>query len=176
MHRPRGHEERDDMNGVKSMNRMNPKNRLPAICVVTAMMAVAACATGTRFPWQARGGDGGEGHASRADVVTVNAGYRRDTSQVLVRKVTRPSRASLDYAAYHANFMNADPPPEGAAAAGAGTPDASHPFAGKIALDSLTGSIGSTPLTADERAHAMAAPPLVELMVSKHVAGADRLE
>ena len=164
------------MNGVKSMNRMNPKNRLPAICVLTAMVAVAACATGTRFPWQARGGDGGEGHASRADVVTVNAGYRRDTSQVLVRKVTRPSRASLDYAAYHANFMNADPPPEGAAAAGAGTPDASHPFAGKIALDSLTGSIASTPLTADERAHAMAAPPLVELMVSKHVAGADRLE
>ena len=45
---------------------------------------------------------------------TVNAGYRRTTSQVLVRRVRRPTRASLDYAAYHANFMNADPAPEAA--------------------------------------------------------------
>lgn len=163
----------ESMKRVKSVKRLNPSSAAPVLAVLTV---VAACATGARFPWPARGGDGGEGHASRTDVVTVNAGYRRDTSQVLVRKVTRPSRASLDYAAYHANFMNADPPPEGAAAAAAGTPDASHPFGGKLAMDSLTGSIASTPLTADERGHAMAVPPLVELMVSKHVAGADRLE
>jgi hypothetical protein len=167
----RGHERR-----MKSTNGTKIMNGSASAWLIAAMTALAACATGTGFPWQAKGGDSGEGGASRADVVTVNTGYRRDTSQVLVRKVTRPSRASLDYAAYHANFMNADPPPEGAAAAAAGTPDASHPFGGKVALDSLTGSITSTPLTADERGHAMAVPPLVELMVSKHVAGADRLE
>ncbi|HEX2661111.1 MAG TPA: hypothetical protein VHU40_22680, partial [Polyangia bacterium] len=142
--------------------------------VALATMA-SACATGPRFPWPSVGHDGAK-PPGRPDVVTLNAGYRRETSQVLVRKVTRASRASLDYAAYHANFMNADPAPEGAAAAATGTPDASHPFGGKLALDSLTGSISATPLTADERAHAFAVPPLVELMVSKHIAGADHLE
>jgi len=103
-------------------------------------------------------------------------GYRRTTSRVLVRKVTAASRASLDYAAYHANFMNADPPPEGGAAVTGGEPRVDRPFANKIVADSLTGSLGSTPLTAAERAHAVALTPLVELMVSKHIAGADRLE
>ena len=35
-----------------------------------------------------------------------------------MREIDRPTRAELDYAAYHANFMIADPPPEGDAAAG----------------------------------------------------------
>jgi len=148
--------------------------RAAEAAVLVPALALGACATGASFPWPAHGGDHAA-PASRADVATVNADYKREASQVLVRKITRPSRAALDYAAYHANFMNADPPPEGAAAAG-GTPEASHPFQGKIAAGSLTGSIAATPLTADEKAHALALPPLVELMVSKHVPGADKLE
>ena len=124
------------------------------------------------FPWRAKGPPA---PATRADVDTVNTGYRRTSSQVLVRRVRRPTRASLDFAAYHANFMNADPPPEAAGDPGK-RPDASHPFGGAIVLDSLTGSIGGTPLSAEERTHPLALPPLVELLASKHVPGADRLE
>ena len=56
--------------------------------------------------------------AVHADVTTVNAGYRRTTSSVLVRRIERPTRSALDWAAYHANFMNADPAPEGEEAGG----------------------------------------------------------
>jgi alginate O-acetyltransferase complex protein AlgJ len=109
-------------------------------------------------------------------VTTVNRGYRRTESQVLVRKVTRATRANLDYAAYHANFMNADPEPENPAR-GSGKPiEAAHPFAGALEKDSLTGDFAALPLTADERAHPLALAPLVELLASKHVAGADALE
>ncbi|MES1210644.1 MAG: hypothetical protein ABUS79_32305, partial [Pseudomonadota bacterium] len=133
----------------------------------------AACATGApAFPWRA---SGPPARAARADVETVNPHYDRLRSQVLVRRVTRPTRASLDYAAYHANFMNADPPPEGDTGAGK-RPDASHPFDGAVVRASLTPSIGATPLTAEERAHPLALAPLVELLSAKHVAGADRLE
>jgi len=137
-------------------------------------LGIGACASaGTRFPWPMRGAAVPGG---REDVVTVNAHYDRSTSDVLVRQVKRPTRAALDYAAYHANFMNADPPPEGAAANPAGTPHAAQPFGGVIDADSLTGSLGSTPLTASERVHALALAPLVELLASKHVAGAGQLE
>jgi hypothetical protein len=137
-------------------------------------VAALACATagGPAFPWPAKGPPAA---STRADVETVNAGYRRASSQVLVRRVRRPTRASLDFAAYHANFMNADPPPEVDRDPGK-RPDPSHPFGGAIALDSLTGSIGRTPLSAEERSHPLALPPLVELLASKHVRGADRVE
>ena len=72
----------------------------------------------------------------RADVQTVSEGYQRTRSKVWVREIEQPTRAALDYAAYHANFMNADPEPEAAAAARAATgksPDASRPFAGRRA-------------------------------------------
>jgi alginate O-acetyltransferase complex protein AlgJ len=134
-----------------------------------------ACATsGPSFPW---GAHGKVVPVARDGVVTLNAAYRRETSQVLVRKVTRPTRASLDFAAYEANFMNADPPPEGAAAGGAGhAPDTANPFGGALEPDSLTGDITATPLTATERADPLAVAPLVELLTSKHVAGADHVE
>jgi SGNH hydrolase-like domain, acetyltransferase AlgX len=137
------------------------------------VLAVVACATGRpAFPWRP---PGPAAVATRADVETVNPGYQRERSQLLVRRVRRPSRASLDYAAYHANFMNADPPPERDDDAGK-RPDASHPFQGAIAPETLTASIGGTPLSAEERAHPVALAPLVELLSAKHVAGADRLE
>jgi hypothetical protein len=144
------------------------------IAIAAACAVAVACATtSVRFPWPAQGP---ALSATRADVTTVGGSYRRTTSQVLVRKISRPSRASLDYAAYHANFMNADPAPEGANSKEGKTPKATNPFRGVLAANSLTGSIASTSLTPDERAHALALPPLVELLTSKHVAGADRLE
>lgn len=129
---------------------------------------------GVPFPWPASGAATAPGHA---DVSTVNKSYDRRTSQVLVRKVSKATRANLDYAAYHANFMNADPEPEGAARGGSGkAPDTSNPFDGALVAKSLTGSAAALPLSADERKHPLALAPLVELLTSKHVPGADALE
>ncbi|MES1205507.1 MAG: hypothetical protein ABUS79_06180, partial [Pseudomonadota bacterium] len=148
-------------------------------------MSVAAAAmacghAGTTFPWPAadHGGGGGRGRgASHSEVTTLNKAYRRDGSQVLVRRIARATRANLDYAAYHANFMNADPPPERPGGdGGAKEPDTSTPFDGALDVASLIGSIGGTPLTAAERAHPLALAPLVELLTSKHIPGADALE
>jgi len=143
--------------------------------VFALVVAAAGCATsGVRFPWPAHAPTV---PATRADVTTANPSYRRMTSQVLVRRVSRPTRASLDYAAYHANFMNADPPPDAAAAGDKGKrPSTVNPFGGVLVADSLTGSVARTALSADERAHPLALAPLLELLESKKVAGADRLE
>ncbi len=140
----------------------------------TAVIALVLidCAT-SRFPWPAAGEPAS---ATRSDVVTVNPSYRRATSHVLVRRITRPSRASLDYAAYHANFMNADPAPERVHSPAGARPRITNPFGGALLASSLTGSVGKTSLTLEERAHPLALPPLVELLLSKKVAGADRLE
>ena len=145
------------------------KAKALGLCALVA----GGCATsgGPLFPWTAKG-EAVEG--GRTDVETVNR-YRRDSSPVLVRRIRRPSLASLDYAAYHANFMNADPPPEGGEASGQ-APDATNPFDGAIDLDSLTGSLAKTSLTAEERAHPVSLPPLSERLASKHIKGADRLE
>jgi len=149
------------------------RGRLSLMAGVALAFAGACATSGATFPWPARGPAVAAG---REDVSTVNPHYDRSTSEVLVRRVKRPSRASLDYAAYHANFMNADPPPEGAAANAAGTPHAAQPFAGAVVADTLTGSLAATPLTAAERTHPLALAPLSELLASKHVEGADRLE
>jgi alginate O-acetyltransferase complex protein AlgJ len=150
-------------------------SRIALAAILLTSLASAGCATsGTRFPWPAHGPALA---ATRADVTTENASYRRTTSQVLVRKISRATRASLDFAAYHANFMNADPAPEGALAGDKGkTPNTANPFGGVLVLDSITGSIAGTKLSAEERTHPLALPPLVELLTSKHVAGADRFE
>jgi alginate O-acetyltransferase complex protein AlgJ len=135
-----------------------------------------ACATGSRFPWPAQGPAAPHATFARADVTTVNDSYDRATSQVLVRKISRPSRAALDYAAYEANFMNADPPPEGDTTSGGQAPHVSNPFGGKIVTATLTGSLASTPLTAEERAHPYAVAPLAELLSAKHIDGSDRFD
>jgi alginate O-acetyltransferase complex protein AlgJ len=141
--------------------------------IVVGMMVLGSCGhSGVAFPWPATGK---MISSDSADVLTVNKNYHRGTSQVLVRQVSRPTRANLDYAAYDANFMNADPEPEGAMRASTGKrPDTSHPFGG--ALESLTGTLGSLPLTPDERTHPLALAPLVELLTSKHIPGGDTLE
>jgi hypothetical protein len=111
--------------------------------------------------------------AQHADVRTLNEGYARTRSGVLVRQVERPTRAALDWAAYHANFMIADPPPEGARAAL--TPETAHPFGGLVETATLTGDIGRTPLTESERAHPLAFAPAAEYLAAHKVAGADAL-
>ncbi len=140
-----------------------------------ALLLLGTCGhSGVSFPWPAAGKSDSFDHA---EVGTANKNYRRSTSQVLVRKLTRATRANLDYAAYHANFMNADPAPEGAALAGTGKrPDTGNPFGGALDVGSLTGASGTLPLSAAERSHPLALPPLVELVGSKHIPGADALE
>jgi hypothetical protein len=104
--------------------------------------------------------------AAHAEVHTLNAGYRRTSSQVLVRAIDRPTRANLDWAAYHANFMNAEPPPESEDRA-SGAPETARPFGGTLDADSLTSTMRRTPLTDDERGHPLALPPLVELLSAR---------
>lgn len=148
-------------------------------------LVTAACGhAGVAFPWAATASSGSPGAAAEvpqaAEVATANREYRRGRSRVLVRKVTNATRANLDYAAYHANFMNANPPPENAARAGVGKrPDPgslANPFKGALEVGSMTSSFASLPLTAEERSHPLALDPLVELLTSKHVAGGEVLD
>src|SRR3954452_12047597 len=124
-------------------------------------LSVVACRGGAaKFPW----GDAERAPSSgHADVRTLNDGYARTRSQVWVREVARPTRAALDYAAYHANFMIADPEPETPLSA-SGVPDTSHPFAGMLEQASLTGDLTKTPLTPAEQRQAMAFAPLSEFL------------
>jgi alginate O-acetyltransferase complex protein AlgJ len=133
---------------------------------------LAACHFGTaKYPWA--GGD--RVAATNADVRTLNEGYDRMHSGVLVRQIERPTRATLDYAAYHANFMIADPPPEREASR-SGAPDTSNPFKGSIDKRTLTGDIRKTPLTEVERSHPLAFAPAVAFLQARRVPGAELLE
>ncbi len=144
--------ERSDMN--------QPSQRLAALC---AIALVGACASGPSSPWQM---PDDRIAAEHAEVHTLTPRYKRTSAQVLVRKVDRPTRANLDYAAYHANFMNADPPPEG------GGHDApaqvvESPFGGVLEAASLTATLGGTPLTEKERSMPLALAPMAEWLASK---------
>jgi alginate O-acetyltransferase complex protein AlgJ len=139
---------------------------------VSAAYFALACHTGqAHFPWA---------EAQRAqvpehgDVQTVSPGYERTRSKVWVREIARPTRAALDYAAYHANFMIADLEPESPLPADL-EPDTSHPFEGRLELASLTGDIAATPLTPEERRQPLAFAPLVEWLSSRKVEGAAAL-
>jgi alginate O-acetyltransferase complex protein AlgJ len=136
-----------------------------------AFLAASCHPGGAQFPW---------GSASKApalesaEVSTLNTDYRRTRSQVWVRQINKPTRAALDYAAYHANFMIADPEPETPLAANL-KPDTSHPFAGKLEGSTLTSDFTKTPLTAEERAEPLAFAPLSEFLQSHKVDGAAAL-
>lgn len=141
----------------------------PLLCAC----AVAACHPGLgSFPWPATDSKLPFVHA---DVETANDGYSRTKSGVLVREIKRPTRAAMDYAAYHANFMNADPPPE-EMPGGKLRPDTSQPFGGMLEKTSLTGDITRTSLTPAERKQALAFAPMVEFLLAKKVPGATALE
>ena len=107
----------------------------------------------------------------------MNANYDRTRSGVLVREIDRPTRATLDYAAYHANFMIADLPPEARSSPPSGNaPDTSNPFRGLVEKTTLTGDVKRTPLTESELTHPLAFAPAVEFLRSLGVPGADKLE
>jgi hypothetical protein len=130
-----------------------------------------ACHTGqAKFPW---GGASRDDAAKHGDVQTVSQGYQRTRSKVWVREIARPTRAALDYAAYHANFMIADLEPESPLPDL--EPDTSHPFQGKLELASLTGDIDKTPLTPEERLQPLAFAPLAERLQSRKIEGAAAL-
>ena len=130
------------------------------------LLAVACHVSGAKFPW----GDAPKAaEIQHVQVHTLNSDYQRKRSQVWVREVTLPTRAALDYAAYHANFMIADPEPETPFASDK-PPDTSRPFEGKVL--SLTGDLAKTPLTEQERAQPLAFAPLSEFLQAHQVAGA----
>ena len=147
--------------------KLNNWSRFVLVCGL-----LAGCQTGAaKFPW----GGAPTGHvAEHADVHTLNDGYARTRSNVWVREITHPTRATLDYAAYHANFMIADLPPE-TPLPEAPAPDTAHPFAGKLEPASLTSDVGKTSLTDAERQQPLAFAPLVERLQSRKVDGAPAL-
>ncbi|MEP7050470.1 MAG: hypothetical protein ABJB12_08970 [Pseudomonadota bacterium] len=77
----------------------------------------------------------------------------------------------MDYAAYHANFMIADPEPETPLAANL-KPNTARPFAGQLDTSTLTSDFDKLPLTAEERAQPLAFAPLSEFLQSHKVQGA----
>jgi len=142
---------------------------LPVAGAAVGLVLAACHGGGAKFPWA-------EGQRSkpveRSDVRTLNDGYARTRSRVWVREVAPATRAALDYAAYHANFMIADPEPEASWPA-SGVPDTSHPFAGELEVGTLTGDLSQTPLSPAEQQGALAFAPLSEFLQARKVAGAE---
>ena len=154
-----------------------PKRNLASRAVLASVAALATVAVGAchsggaKFPW----GDAERTpQVQQADVRTLNDGYARTRSQVWVREVARPTRAALDYAAYHANFMIADPEPE-TPLSQSGTPDTTHPFGGMLEQGSMTSDLAKTPLSPAEQQQALAFAPLSEFLQAHKVAGAEGL-
>jgi alginate O-acetyltransferase complex protein AlgJ len=140
-------------------------------CAAWGLAALGCPTSSAKYPW----GDVSQSiKTEHTEVRTVSPDYQRTRSQVWVREVARPTRALLDYAAYHANFMIADPPPEAALRAGEAA-KTSHPFAGKLDEATLTSDIGKTPLSESERRQPLAFAPLSEFLQSRKVAGAEAL-
>jgi hypothetical protein len=149
---------------------MRPELRLEAL-FAAAYLALACHVGSANYPW---GQPSSARAPEHADVKTSSPGYQRTRSKVWVREVTRPTRATLDYAAYHANFMIADLEPESPLPSDL-EPDVSRPFDGRLEPDSLTGDIAQTPLTPEERRQPLAFAPLSEWLASRDVEGAAAL-
>lgn len=139
-----------------------------------ALIALAAChPTGAKVPWaEPPAAAPADAHAR---VRTLNRDYSRQRSHVLVREVDEPTRAALDYAAYHANFMLAGrapattPPPPAAV-------DSQAPFGGMVERASLTADVNAMPLTASERGRPRAFAPLAQYLIARHIDGATALD
>lgn len=145
--------------------------RLSLLLALSGALSVSCHAGGAQYPW---GSASAPQPAEHAEVRTLNEGYRRNGSRVWVRQIARPTRAALDYAAYHANFMIADLEPE-SPLPNDREPDTSRPFAGKVDVATLTSDIGKTTLTPAERRAALAFAPLSERLQSRKVEGAGEL-
>jgi len=99
-----------------------------------------------------------------AEVQTIGPKYDRTRSQVLVRKVLRPTRANLDYAAYHQNVVTYSPGGEEPSGPAASVPPETKVFGGVLVPGTIKSSIAGTPLTDTEKAHPMAFSPLVDVL------------
>jgi hypothetical protein len=140
-------------------------NELRAHLLLTAVLLGGCAGKGSSSPWPAPEATSELAHA---DVTNLNADYRRDGSPVLVRKIDRPTRANLDFAAYHANFMIDEPPPEDEQAALAPARfDGQSVFGGFIDSTSLTSSVARTTLSNEERMRPMALAPLAQWLVER---------
>ena len=122
---------------------------------------------GSKAPWDSGPGELRAGHAQ---VHTLNTDYDRQSSSVLVREIQGSRRAALDYAAYHANFMIAEPAPEGLVEEPGAKPDTTNPFGGLVEKGSLAADISKTPLSAEEREAPYAFAPLVEFHLAEALA------
>ena len=147
-------------------------HRCDRLGYVAVLILLACRSEAAKYPW-APVAD--RVAAGSSEVHTLNEGYDRTRASVLVRQVDHPTRAALDYAAYHANFMIAEPPPEREATA-AGSLDTSKPFRGLVEKSTLTADVRKTPLTEAERSRPLAFAPAAEFLQSKRVTGAAALE
>ncbi|MDQ2644927.1 MAG: hypothetical protein M3020_14015 [Myxococcota bacterium] len=143
-----------------------------ALALSCVGLALSCGRSSARFPWPAEASTLPSEHA---EVSTLNPGYSRLKSRVLVREVKKPTRAALDYAAYHQNFMISDPEPEGLTEA-TQSPDVATPFDGAVEEKSLTPDLGATPLTEAERGRPLSVAPLLEYLAASKVSGVDALE
>lgn len=146
------------------------RSRLRAL-LACGLLPLACQTSSAKYPW---GEVGKPLVTENAEVRTLNTDYQRTKSQVWVREVARPTRALLDYAAYHANFMIADPAPEVALPQEA-APKLAKPFAGKLDEATLTSDVAKTPLSEAERQQPLAFAPLSEFLQARKVAGAEGL-
>jgi alginate O-acetyltransferase complex protein AlgJ len=139
-----------------------------------ALFALTAChPSGAKVPWaEPPTAAPADAHAK---VRTLTRNYSRQRSHVLVREIDEPTRAALDYAAYHANFMLAGrapattPPPPAAI-------DNEAPFGGMIERASLTADVAAMPLTASERGRPRAFAPLAQYLLARRIEGAEALD
>jgi hypothetical protein len=140
--------------------------------LMLALLCTSGCIGSARSPWDL--GNTKIQH-ERSDVETLNTEYQRVRSTVLVRRIKKPTRAALDFAAYSKNFMIADPAPEQTLDFSA-APDTSRPFKGLIDAASLTGDVSKVPLSNEEWDNAFAFSPAVEHLANRQVKGAELLQ
>ena len=133
------------------------------LIATSLVLLVSACAP-VRFPWPADNKQDKPDKPESSQVHTMNPGYDRLRSRVLVRKILRPTRANLDYAAYHANVMTLNPVPEQLPPPASMVPAQDRIFGGVLVPGSVVSSIEQTPLTEAERATPLAFSPLVDVL------------
>jgi len=109
-------------------------------------------------------------------VQTINKGYDRLTSRVLIRDVSRPTRANLDYAAYWANMILRLHGAQRVEPGQARIVNGDHLFGGALELDTITASRSKTLLHRSEMAQPLAFAPLVDYLARWNVKEADGLE
>jgi len=104
---------------------------------------------------------GGTARRAGAGVELVNKDYDRIRSRMLIRRVTPPTRANLEFAVYDSNVIMHDPeayqPADPGREVGLGDLD----FDGALEADTLVDRIDQTPLTDAERGSPMAWAPMV---------------